>query len=133
MTWVLTEKEIMGVLAADPRRRYEYFVHRACDTKRVWTLHADDWARFTDGGQLLIPLWPHERFAAMFCIGEWAGYIPKAIELHEFLEKWPQTMKRDGLEPAILPGASGRAVIVSIDELVAHLRHELAEYYGEDV
>lgn len=132
MTWVPTEKEIEQVLAADGQHRYEYFIHRVCDTRRVWGLYAEGgWALLSDGEAKLIPFWPHEVYAARFAIGDWSGYTPREIELDAFLERWMPGMTSEKIEPAIFPSASGSAVIVSLENLEANLRHELAESYGE--
>lgn len=133
MTGVLTEKEFASVVAADAQHRFEYFVHRVCETKKVWTLYSEGWASFEEDGKQMIPFWPHEQYAARFRSGEWAAYEPKSIELHEFLDRWIAGMKKEGVGPAIFPVESGSAILVGLDDLDANLRHELAEYYGEEV
>lgn len=131
MTWVLTEKEYASVVAADGHRRYEYFIHRVCDTKKLWMLYADGWASLSEGEQQLIPFWPHEQYAAQFRTGEWAPYEPKPVDLHEFLDRWIPGMRKEGIGPAVFPVPSGSAILVSLDDLEANLRHELAEYHGD--
>lgn len=132
MTWVLKEKEIAALLAADGKRRYDYFIHRVCDTQKIWGLYDDGWASLGDGVTKLLPLWPHETFAGLFAMGEWSSHQPREIDLHEFLERWIPGLAAEGIEPAVFPNAQGRAVTVSLTDLEAHLRRELSEHYGEE-
>lgn len=133
MAWI--PKEIEALLAADGKRRYEYFIHRVCATRKVWGLYADGWASLGDDDekQKLILFWPHEVFATRFRTEAWQAYVPKAIELDAFLTRWIPGMKLEGVGPAIFPVGSGSAVLVTLEDLDANLRHELSEVHGEDV
>lgn len=131
MAWIPKEKEIEAMLAADVKRRYEYFIHRVCDTRKVWSLYDGGWASLGDGTKKLIPLWPHKTYAERFKKEGWNTYVPKEIELGVFLERWIPGMKADGVEPAVFPVGSGNSVVVSLADLEANLRHELADAYGE--
>lgn len=132
MTWVPREKEIAALLAADGRPRYEYFIHRVCDTRRVWALYDDGWASLGDGDEKLIPFWPHAVFAERFAVGEWVTYTPREIELDAFLSTWIPGLAAEGVQPAIFPNQEGKAIIITLADLEANLRHELSESYGED-
>lgn len=129
MTWVPKEREVAAVLAADGRKRYEYFIHRVSDTRKVWGLFQDGWASLGDGDEKLIPFWPHSVFAARFAVGEWSGYSPREIDLEEFLTRWIPGMELEGIQPAVFPNAAGSAVVVSLADLEANLRYELGEAY----
>lgn len=121
------------MIAADGRQRYEYFIHRVCETKVVWALYKDGWASVgQDEGEPIIPLWPHTAYAEAFAIGAWTGFMPRRIELHEFLEAWIPGLRENGIEPAIFPVTTGNSVLVSLDDLDANLREELAKVYGEE-
>lgn len=132
MSWVLKEKEISALLVAEGKRRYEYFIHRVCDTEQIWGLYDGGWAHMGDGENKFLPLWPHEEYARRFALGEWSSYQPQEIELHEFLQDWLSDLTAKGVGVAIFPTAFAGAVTVSLADLEAHLRHELAEYYGEE-
>lgn len=119
------------MLAADGTHRYEYFIHRVCDTRRVWGLYKEGWASLGDGRKKLLPLWPHETYAERFKGTDWSSYVPREIDLGVFLERWIPGMKADGVQPAVFPVDSGNSVVVSLSDLEANLRHELAESYGE--
>ena len=117
------------MVAADGKRRYEYFIHRVADTQRVWSLHADGWAALGDDeGKKLFPLWPHEKYAERFKKEGFEAYEPRAIDLDLFVEEWLPKMKEAGVSPAVFPVATGASVVVSCDDLQANLRHELSKY-----
>lgn len=133
MTWVPSEKEIASVLTADTAHRYEYFIHRVCEAKAAWALYNDGWASvLDDDGTSLVPLWPHQAYAQAFAVGNWAGFTPRRIALDDLLGEWIPGMRRAELRPAVFPVPSGSAALVSLDDLEAHLRHELSEVYGVD-
>jgi len=131
MSWVPTDKEIADVLAADAGHRYEYFVHRVCETRAVWALYQDGWASVTeDAGEPMIPFWPHAAFAAAFARGAWAGFEPRKIDLADFLETWIPGMRKQGVQPAVFPAPSSTSAVVSVEDLDRVLRHELDHVYG---
>jgi hypothetical protein len=132
MAWVPKPKEIEPMLAAEGKRRYEYFIHRVCDTRKIWGLYENGWATLGGGGSKLIPFWPHRVYAERFKGEEWSAYEAKEIELSAFLDRWIPGMKRDGTGAAIFPVGWGSSVEVSSDDLEANIRHELAEYYEEE-
>jgi hypothetical protein len=129
MAWIPREKEFEAMLGAEAKKRYEYFIHRVCDTRKVWGLHDGGWASLGDGDRKLIPFWPHDAYAARFQTGDWSTYMPKEIELGVFLDRWIPGMRSDGTAPAIFPVGSGTSVVVSLDALEANLRQELSNYY----
>ena len=50
------EADLVGLealLAADGKRRYEYFVHRVCDMDKIWGLHHNGWASLGDGDTII--------------------------------------------------------------------------------
>ena len=132
MAWIPTQKEIQAMLAADGKQRYEYFIHRVCDTRKIWGLYDNGWATLGDGDKKFIPFWPHEAYAEHFKKPNWSSYAPREIELDVFLKRWIPGMKADGIQPAIFPVSAGNSVAVSLTDLEANLRHELAEWYGEE-
>ncbi len=133
MSWSLSEKEKASVLVADARHRYEYFIHRVCETRAMWALFKDGWASVADDtGEPMLPLWPHQAYASAFATGAWLGFEPRKISLDEFLRSWIPGMRKEGLVPAVFPVPTGSSVIVTLDDLEAHLRHELDEVYGVD-
>jgi hypothetical protein len=126
MAWIPKEKEIAALLIADEQRRYEYFLRRVSETRAVWSLRSDGRASWGDeGGQRLIPFWPHAAFAQRCATGAWQDFQPAEIGLDVFLDRWIPGLKTEGIAPAIFPVPSGSTVIVTLETLAAALRHEL--------
>jgi hypothetical protein len=131
MAWVPNDKEIEAVLAEGGKRRYNYFLQHVCDTREVWGLYGDGWAILSDGDQKFVPFWPHEIYAAHFGKVGWSSYEPRAVDLDAFLERWIPKMIKDGVQPAIFPVGSGSSIIVRLEDLEIHLRHELTKHEDE--
>jgi len=128
MAWVPKEKEIDAMLSADVKHRYEYFIHRVCDTQEIWGLYNNGWACLGDGEKKFIPFFPHSAYAEHFRKNGWDTYQPKCIDIEEFIAHWIPKMKNDGIEPAIFPVGSGNSVVVNLADLEANLQHELSNY-----
>jgi hypothetical protein len=130
MAWVPTEKEIAAVLALEDAKRYTYFIKKVADQQVLWSLRTEGgWVLAGDDqGHELVPVWPHEKFAALCAKDEWAGAVPKSIELDAWLERWIPGMERDGKRVAIFPTPGNRGVAIEPARLGADLREELLWY-----
>ena len=83
MGWRVDEDELLRVRALDVDARYAYAINKASEQGELWTLASDDgWVVSTNpDGVSMIPVWPHERFAAFEATGEWADAIPERVAL----------------------------------------------------
>lgn len=118
-----------NVLDLDGLERHSYFVRKVADTQCVWGLNRSGWAMVSDNeGRKLLPFWPEEEFADACASGLWIDYVPKSIEISDFLEKWLPGMQRDGLGVAVFPTPSDRGVIAEPGALRDALQVELAKY-----
>jgi Protein of unknown function (DUF2750) len=126
MTWAMRDKEFESVLALPGDRRYAYFIKRVADWELVYSLAADDgWALAgDDGGHELLPIWPHERFAAACTMGNWAGYQPRSIEASDWMELWLPGLVRDHRLVAVFPTPASHGVVVRPDRLKDDLQAE---------
>lgn len=124
----MNQHEFQAVIRQPASVRYEYFIKKAVDYEEVWGLYKNGWATAQDDiGNILIPLYPNEKFAETFAINEWKGCRPKKIELRHFLEKWLPGMKSDGVKPSIFPTDIDSAV-TDVDLLRQNLEVELEKY-----
>jgi hypothetical protein len=130
MAWQLGDEEFEAVSALDPERRYEYFVARIVDTEQSWSLAGEGgWVLGGDSrGAALVPVWPHERYAAACAIDEWEADRPKAIPLEEWLERWTAGMARDDRLAAVFPTPKQTGFIVEPRELRRALEDGLKQY-----
>ncbi|MBX4262265.1 DUF2750 domain-containing protein [Clostridium estertheticum] len=124
----MNKKELEIVLSLSANKRYEYFVKKVADSENVLGLYNEGWATTEDNnGSVLIPFWPKMEFAKVCAINEWNGYVPKKIDLHEFIEEWLPGMKKDGIKPSIFWNNYDSGVL-DIDILIEDLNTELEKY-----
>jgi hypothetical protein len=131
MSRELSDQEFESVSRLDNDRRYAYFLSCVSDTEEVWSLGTSDdsWAAATDDdGTEVVPVWPHERFAAACARGDWANDRPRIITLEAWVERWLPGIARDGLQIAVFPLPGGEGVRVTSDRLRADLEMALEQY-----
>jgi len=126
----VNDHEFAAVSALDGPARYSHFIGQIADWKEVWSLKsANGWILAgAMGGQVLIPVWPHERYAAACAIGEWSGATAHAIPLHDWMEKWLPGITRDHRGVAVFPSPNDAGIIVSTGRLADDLTAELEKY-----
>lgn len=129
VAWELREKEMSAVSALGAAERYTYFVKKVADEKRMWSLWKDGWVLAADdAGHQVVPVWPHQNYAAMCANGEWSGYTAKEIELGAWIERWLPGIERDNRLVAIFPTPDDKGAVVDSKRLAADLEQELENY-----
>lgn len=129
MAWQLSEKEMLAVLALGAAERYAYFIKKATDESRLWSLWKDGWALAADDtGHQVVPVWPHQNYATICASGEWLGHVAKEIDLNTWLERWLPGIKSDNRFVAIFPTPDDRGAVVDSVRLSADLKEELENY-----
>ena len=130
MSWTLHPKEFETASALPFEERYEYFVKRVADWEQVWSLRsASGWSLAgAEDGREVIPVWPHEQFAAACSEGAWKGDEPTPIPLDDWLEKWLPGMERDGRLVAVFPTPANSGAVVEPQRLRNDLRVDLEQY-----
>lgn len=83
MSWQLDEEEIRRVLALDVDARYAYAINNFRAHGELWTLKDDKgWVLSRNPRDVSsVPVWPHERFAALEATDSWANTRPDRIAL----------------------------------------------------
>ena len=132
MTWKMHDKEFQTVLSLPPPQQYAYFVKRVADWGEVWSLFCQrGWVLAGDDeGNELVPVWPHERFAAACVTGAWSDALPRAIKLADWLERWTPGMIRDGRKVAVFPRPNGKGMPVAPERLKEDIESERARFVG---
>jgi len=124
----MNSKEFEAVLKLPGPKRYEYFIKKVVDSEKVWGLYNDGWAMSQDNeGGILIPFWPREEFAQFCAKDDWENYLPKSINLYDYLDKWLPGIKKDGYKPSIFSN-NQETVVVDIETLFNDLKRELDNY-----
>jgi hypothetical protein len=122
----ISKKQISAVSALPGPKRYSHFVKVAADRARVWGLFSDGWALAANAeGEKTFPVWPEAEYAALCAVGEWAGYVPKEIEVHDFLDELVPMLQESGVRVSVFVLPSDKGVTPTVDELVRDLRAEL--------
>lgn len=127
MTWELTDDERQLALALPPRERYSYFVQILVDEGEAWGLRNDEgWVLGSDPerGDIL-PLWPHDAFAAACVQDTWDDARPAEIPLDDLLEELLPLLEEDRITIAAFPTPGGESVLVAPEELGRDLRAEI--------
>lgn len=123
--------EVRSVLSKNSQDRYIYSVKRIADTQMLWSLRASDggWAlAASDAGNEIVPIWPHEKFAALCTVKEWIGYKPESIQLNVWIDRWTPGIIKDGRLVSICPTIESRGSVISAEEFLSHLEEELVQY-----
>jgi hypothetical protein len=130
MSRQLNTKEIEAVVRLDPQKRYSYCIKQAADNNALWSLASGDgWVlAHDDDGRELVPVWPHEQFAALCANGIWAGSAPKPVDIDVWLDRWTPGMEKDHRAVAVFPTPQDRGIPVKPDRLAEDLREELSRY-----
>lgn len=130
MSWRLNDQEFKSVMSLTATRRYDYLIKKIVDSQVLWSLSSDDgWVLMgKDDGQELIPVWPHEKFAAACISEDWKGSKPQAISLDEWMEHWIPGILQDRRLIAAFPNPAHDALIVPPDGMLADLKEELLQY-----
>ncbi len=81
----MNEKEIQGLLSANPEKRYKSFLSTVADRKEVWLLASNGgYTSFDTDGYIHLLVWPRREFAELF---KSEGEKAVSMEIHEFLEQ----------------------------------------------
>lgn len=130
MSYEANEHEVASVSALAGPERFDYFVRKVADWEEVWSIGDDDgWALSADeSGRKLVPVWPASAFAEACCVAEWVGYAPKAIKMHNWIDKWIPGMTTDSRYVAVFPTPADRGVVVTPEELADAINEAMEEY-----
>jgi hypothetical protein len=130
MTWNVNDQEFASVIRLPAPKRYSYFLKKVSDWRQLWSLATvDGWAEASDDAvKMLVPIWPHERFAKACATAAWQDYEPRRIDLDVWIEHWIPGMTKDGKEVAVFPTPDEKGVVVPPERLFADLSQELAQY-----
>lgn len=88
------------------------FVAEVTHTGRVWGLYGETWARADpDTPGEVLPFWSNRAAAARCVRGAWLDFIPRAVELEEFISQWLSGMVEDRIAVVISPRPSHRGAL----------------------
>jgi hypothetical protein len=121
-------KKIKNVLQLNAQARGDYFIRKIVDFEVVWGLFDKGWATAQVAGVTAIPFWPEEGFADLCASAEWAGFLPKSIELSDFLSRWLPGLEGDGRICVLFPTHTERGFLIQPLDLLNLINKELQQY-----
>jgi len=77
----------------------------------------------------IIPFWPEREFAEICAVDTWNDYLPKAIPLFDFKEKWLFGMRKDKKQAGVFYTPQGKGIIVDPLKLKNDIENELEQYH----
>ena len=105
--------------------RVDRFVATIRDSETVWGLYGTTWARADVGADVeALPFWSTRAAAARCIAGQWAEYVPRAIDLDAFVGQWLAGMIEDGIVVVVAPGANRLGSIVDPAALLEALAED---------
>jgi hypothetical protein len=132
MTWEMNEKEFEAVTALPASDRYSYTIKKVADWEVLWSLvKRQEWTLSADNDEHeLVPVWPHERFAAACATGQWESFEPQNIALSTWVEHWDPGIHRDKRLVSVFPvfAADISSVVVCSSRFREDLERELELY-----
>jgi len=119
---MLSEKAILGMMAAPPEKRYKSFLNMAADTQQIWMLESEEGSAIMEAdGYLYLLIWPAKEFAEFF---REEGEEAVCMDIHDFLE---QTLALGEAYRFMVFPAKGDTWIVTAQELCDDLQAALDE------
>jgi hypothetical protein len=130
MAKMVNDHEFASVVALPAPARYSHFVEQVADWGIVWSLRGQDgWVlAAADDGQVLVPVWPHSRYADACASGNWTNAKPEAIPLEQWLESWTPGLVRDGHGVAVFPIPTGAGLRIEAERLATDLVDACEQY-----
>lgn len=126
---MINNRQIKALISQSGPVRYEYFIKRAADSAKLWSLYKDGWSlASTDNENFVFPVWPSREFAEINTIGDWIGYIPREINMDDFLNTILPELKTEKISVAVFYTPQDKGVVVAIDRLLNDLKIELQKY-----
>ena len=135
MPYRLMSKEAEAVSALPPQQRLTHLVKRVADWEEIWSLrNSEGWVMSQMlSGQVATPFWPHPDYAKLCAQGPWKDCEPASVLLNEFLEKCIPGLKRDCRYVDAFPTPSEPGRMLSPEDMLALLKAECQEAYGDDL
>lgn len=125
----LNDKEIAAVSALPREERLSYFIKRVASFEQTWGIEDAGWVlALTKEETEVFQVWPFAEYAAPCCTGEWAGCVPKAIDLDDFMESYLPDFEEKGILVGVFYTPAENGILLTPDEARGLLETELEKY-----
>jgi hypothetical protein len=125
---IINKKEVESVIKLSAAKRYDYFIKKVADTTKIWGLYSNGWALSGDIElNKILPLWPDKVYAELCANSEWDGYVAESIDVHDFIEKYIESLELDSIKIAIFYTPEDKGAIIPHKNLKEDLKGALQE------
>jgi hypothetical protein len=127
-------KEFHEITHATEEVRLQYFLTRTIESEEVWGIGDNkNWLLKEIGDQLLLPVWPYERFAEAWVVSSNEDNIRDAVSLEQFVYHILPTMIQQDISVEVLPTENKPGKIITARELSSLFEGlmESGEYFLE--
>lgn len=123
-----SEKEVESVSKLEPFERYKYFIKKAADWERMYSLKGknNDFVIAEMDDFAVISFWPAKEFIKGFKIDE--GYSIVEVSLDDFRDELYDFIKSGSYLINIFSVDNKTGFVVTLDEFVRDLNEELRKY-----
>ncbi|GBC94069.1 hypothetical protein HRbin15_02576 [bacterium HR15] len=135
----MSDQEFNAVWRLPKEKRYEYFVKRVADWRTIWCLQSPDGLLKVAGcanGRVVVPLWPHPRYAEVAATGSWIDGRPEPIGVIEWLAEemlvWEEAGYLIGVFLTVNESEKLDGIVVSPAGLADDLVDEMSKYEDFD-
>jgi len=123
----MDSKKIENILKMSNENKYSYSLRKVADFEEVWGLYNEGWAMLGNrSNEVVFPFWPEKEFAKFVAEDTWEEYIPKSVNIYDFIEKWLPSMSKDNIN--IFYDSINKGLIVSPLKLKEDLELEMEQY-----
>ncbi len=127
---MIRKEEVDNVSKLSPKDRYKYFIKKVADFEELWLLKNDndDIALSEDKSHVLVPFWTAPEFLQSCQNGIWREYIAAKVTLDELEDEVLIDARKKGHLIDVFPINNKSGFVVSVEEFVRDLNHELENY-----
>jgi len=104
-------------------QRYHVFLNAVIEAGELWGLGLDDeWALTGDPqGNRAIPVWPDKESAAQCAQENWQKYLPRPVQLKDWLDDWVHNVLKDEILVVVHPTPESMGLVVNAQRLAREL------------
>lgn len=127
---MINEKEIESMIKQDANVRLEYTIKRIVDFEFVWFIERNEkFVLLEDNfGNKIVPIWPFEEFAKLFCVGGYSDCTINSVSMDDFLEFDIPIFQREKLKISLFPLNTGKGSVIEIDQFLNLVNEEMDKY-----
>jgi hypothetical protein len=123
-------KEIEVVSKLSREARVEHFIKRVVGHEELWGIQRDGWVLAGNGSGLeVFQVWPHEEYARLCCVGEWADCEPAAISMDDFMSTFVPDFDEKRIVVGVFYTPTDNGVLIPPYELAQKLQAHEDEWY----